>query len=174
MNRSKLACDLIADLARLIVGHPAKLQPRNRESGGNTMLFLRAVKSDTGRLIGREGAIHKAMQEIGNDIALTPFEVIVEDATEDAPLVNVKPWQCNQIQEVLRKILEAVFNRDFLIMFHDEGSTLMVNIEVGNGFEPERIARVSEKLKLVFNAIGRAHNRNIRIWLAEAKAVKCQ
>jgi predicted RNA-binding protein YlqC (UPF0109 family) len=170
MNREEIASNVIEKLARLIVGHPNKLHSRFRKLGFGSVLFLRAVKSDTGRLVGPSGSIHRALQGVGSAIALSDFELIVEEPTEDARVIMHKPCQPDSVKvwtSLLETTLNSIFNGDFKLKWNNEVSSDLVEIEVGSGFEPERVENVADNLKLIFNAIGRAHNRNVRIWMAE-------
>lgn len=171
MNRAEQAVEIITALAKCIVGHPKKLASRHRTLGNNTILFVRAVKCDTGRLIGPGGSMHRALQQLGNELALTPFELIVEEATLDAPVVQYK--RADGIAEAanrLHDVLGLLFNNDFKMRWASEGGSNLVEVTVGAGFEPERVEGSAENLRLIYNAIGRAHDRNIRIWIAEAAA----
>lgn len=170
MNRQKLACDLITELARLIVGHPTKLQSRVCEAGGGLVLFLKPANSDFGRLIGKAAVIHEALNALGGEIALSGFELMdIEEPTIVAPKILFKPWNQSNVEGLLRRILDAVFTKDYTLQWSDQKTAILINIEVGNGFESERVSRIAEKLKVLFHAAARMHGRNIRIWLDEAK-----
>ena len=56
-----------------------------------------------------------------------------------------------------------VFNGDCEVQWQAEGNSVLVNVEVGNRFESERVKKIGDALALLFNSIGRAHGRNIRV-----------
>jgi len=168
MNRQETAAELILELGRLIVGHPSKLKSRSRQFGTGMVLYLQAVKSDTGRLIGPSGTIHKSLKELGCEIALAEFDLLVEEPNEDARSVTHKLWAGEKARHILDRVLVTIFNGDFKMVWRPDGASDLVEIELGSGFDQDRTERVSESLKVIFNAVGRAHNRVIKIWLAEA------
>lgn len=48
------------------------------------------------------------------------------------------------------------------------GNADLVEVVVASGFDSELIERTDTDLAMVFHAIGRAHNRNIRLNVREA------
>lgn len=151
-----------------MVGHPDKLASRVETAGGDLLLFLRSDKSDMGRLIGANGIIHRSLVAVGDEIALTGFELMkIEEATTNSPAVSVKPWDRSAAERTLRRVLDAMFNSDYLLTWSDTDRISIVSITVGSGFESDRILVVYEKLKVILNAIAQAHGRYFRLSLRE-------
>lgn len=175
MNRKETAAKLITELAKLIVGHPDKLQSRYRSFGDGVVLILcssgiKKPGSDTGRLVGAGGEIVRALNYLGGELGLCRFETRIEEGTENLPVVEEKPWPSGRGRKMMADILGVLFNGSANMDWDEQRATDLVEIEVASGFDSAQLEKLSEKLNLVFNAIGRAHGRVIRVWLAEKAA----
>lgn len=168
MNREDLAVKLVTDLAKLVVGHPDKLHDNVREFGRATVLILRAVGCDTGRLVGPRGAMVQALKRVGNDIALDGFDLMINEPMTNAPVIALKPWAEKPAKSVLEGIVAAVFNGSATVKWQAAGNTDLVEVVVCSGFDGDLIERLNNDLAMIFHAIGRAHNRNIRLNVREA------
>lgn len=169
MNREDLAVKLVTDIAKLVVGHPDKLKDSVREYGRSTVLILQAASCDTGRLVGPRGAMHKALKRVGNDISMDGFDLIVNEPTLNAPVVALKPWAEQPAKAVLAGIVAAVFNGSGSVKWQAAGNTDLVEVVVASGFDTDLIERMATDLEMIFHAIGRAHNRNIRMNVREVE-----
>ncbi len=169
MSRSETAPELIVKLAKLLVGHPDKLKHRCLPFGNVMTVFLQAADTDTGRLIGPGGIISRSLNVILSETALCQCEVITEEPTEKAKLVRQKVWNGVEAENIMRDILASLFNNDFSMTWDDQRSADLVTVNVGRGFDEMRMKIIADHLEVLWRAIGRAHNRNIRIWMAEKR-----
>jgi len=65
LPRKELAIkDLVAEIARALVGHPEGVQVRGVEGSHVTVLELKTHPEDLGKVIGREGRTAKAIRTI--------------------------------------------------------------------------------------------------------------
>lgn len=172
MNRTKIAADLVTELARLIVGHPDKLQSTYRPFGHGAVLILSSggIKkhgSDTGRLIGPKGDVVRALNFIGAELALCSFEVRIEDGTADLPVVTTKRWQPATAQETMTRLVSGLFSGVDDLQWSELQATDLITIFVNPGFDRERVAQIEDALNRVWYSIGRAHDRVIRICIEE-------
>jgi predicted RNA-binding protein YlqC (UPF0109 family) len=167
MNRQTLAIRLVSELARLIVGHPDKLKVESREFDRMATLILEAVASDTGRLVGPGGSMIRTLKLIGTELSETGFALLVNEPTRSAPVVQFKPWNGPVVKRLMEDILKAVYHGQAVVKWETVGVAELVMIELGSGYDMDRVNALSEALHVVFHAIGRAHQRNVRVVIRE-------
>lgn len=169
-TRPQLAAELLTALARLIVGHPDKLESRTLHHDGDLLLFLRPDGSDFGRLCGSGGAIHESLKRLGDLLALDGFVLMPLDIPKtESARISVKPFKPSEFEGLLRQLLEAMFNRDCSLTLSEEGSSIVARITVGSGWESQRVDAAASALQTALGAAARASGRWLRLSLREGR-----
>ena len=169
MNRPQTAIRLVTSLCRLLVGHSDKLTASTRTLGGKTILMVTAAKCDIGRLYGPSGTLLNSLNRLGPELAAADFETVIEESTVQAQRVEHKRWDAAAVESAFREILKVIFNGDCTIEWTDSGTMALVGVTVGRGFDPDMLRMAESDLRIVFNAICRAHNHKIRISVTEQR-----
>lgn len=169
MNRLKETAECINQLVRQIVWHPSKLQTRVRTVGPSTVVFIKAVKEDTGKLIGSGGVVFNALNKLAGILARdSKVEVVVDEPTESFN-AQAEAKDGKESRVLLERMGNLIFGEATYEWDGGFGSE-MVAVSVAGGWDADFIEEVNEVLSVVFGAVGRAGKRTFKVWVTERAA----
>jgi predicted RNA-binding protein YlqC (UPF0109 family) len=181
MNRNSttpaadIALNLLGRIVRELTFHHDALKIVAEPLGRVQIIYLQTHKADMGRVIGGQGAHRIAMcslveligQRYSTELRLENMEPELGQVERFKPFQPAK-WDKETRQSViqlLKDICQAVFMYETRVEITDSDKTpnSYFQVIVSRQENMQRAAKVSEALKVLFNAIGKRHGRILLI-----------
>lgn len=164
--------DIIERLIREITLHTENIKIKETTLGRSSTLNVQVHKGDMSRVIGTKGAHVQAMERLiemmsaksGKRMTLRVGEPSMGGADSFAKFEPQATWESSHVVELVQDISAAVFVHPAQVeLFDGEDFQSVIEIVVSPNERKDLVAMVNAALAPLFNAIGKANGRLLKI-----------
>jgi predicted RNA-binding protein YlqC (UPF0109 family) len=172
----QIACELVKRILSEITFHHDQLKVHAIELGVGWMVVISATRGDTPRIVGGRGMTFKAIDclvgAIGNKYRMKIRAKLEEPTTGEQDRYErfkaSEDWNRDGILKLLQDVCQQVFTHPIvdLSLADIDNQTSLVTVQVSRAEDRRLVEPVSKALEILFNAIGKANGRTIRLDIA--------
>jgi predicted RNA-binding protein YlqC (UPF0109 family) len=166
---ANLAMNLAGRIVREYTFHHDQLKIWPEKMGQIEIIYMQTHRADMPRVLGGQGkhrhALYNLVEQVGlrhsTELRLENVEPEVGDVERFKPFQAAVRWDSKPIVQLMRDICKSVFLYETHVSLTDSQHSATSNIQVvvSNEERMQTAVRMSESLKVLFNAIGKRHGR---------------
>lgn len=181
-NKTEQIISAYRKLVEPFIKYPEALEVDIETDHGCLLLTPRAHYADAGKIIGKNrmnfSAVQTLMAVVAHNLGvaicvrnLAPAKVGGPEFM--APFDPHEDWPAQQTMDELKDILGLLLRHDFALHIREKDDRTTYKVTVSEKEKlPISAAQVIRELSVVFNAIGKARGRKIRVECESANAAK--